>query len=74
MKFLLRFQSNIQTFLIFFLIKKTLILPEQIELNEHDIKLENNKQLSYKRIYSLGLVKLKILKMYIKTYLKIELI
>ena len=36
------------------------------KINNYAIKLKKNKQLSFKRIYSLGLVKLEILKTYIK--------
>ena len=43
--------------------------PEQIGVNEHTIKLEKDKQLSYRPIYSLKLVELKIFKTYIKTNL-----
>lgn len=50
--------------------KKALVLLEQTKLNKHNIKLENDKQLSYRPIYSLGLIKLKTLKIYIKTFLK----
>lgn len=44
-----------------FLKKKALVLSEITELNQHSIKLQDNKQLSYKSIYSLGLVELEIL-------------
>ena len=47
---------------------------EQTNLNKHTIKLEGDKQLFYRPIYSLGPIKLKTLKTYIKTYLKIEFI
>ena len=50
--------------------KKTLVLPERTELNEHAINLENGKQPPYGPIYSLGSVELETLKTYIKTYLK----
>lgn len=53
-----------------FLKQKALRLEKQIELNKHTIELENSKQLFYKLIYSLGLIKLEILKTYIKIYLK----
>lgn len=49
-------------------------LPENIGINEHAIKLEDYKQLSYRPIYSLGPVELKTLKTYIKIYLKSEFI
>ena len=38
-------------------------------MNNYVIELEKNKQLSFRLIYSLGLVELKILKMYIETNL-----
>ena len=50
--------------------KKALILSEWNKLNEHTINLENGKQLPYRPIYSLGLVKLETLKTYIETHLK----
>lgn len=45
------------------------MLPELTKLNQHAIKLQDNKQSSYIFIYSLGSVKLKIHKTYIKTNL-----
>lgn len=53
-----------------FLIQKALVLPEQTKLNEYVIELEEDKQLFYRLIYSLELVKLKILKTDIETHLK----
>ena len=44
-------------------------LLENIEINEHTIKLEKGKQPFFRPIYSLGQVKLKTLKTYIKTNL-----
>lgn len=38
-------------------------------INNHIIELENSQQLSYKPLYSLGLVELETLKAYIKTNL-----
>ena len=38
-------------------------------INNHFIKLEKNKQLFFKLIYSLRLIKLEIMKIYIKTNL-----
>ncbi len=38
-------------------------LLENTGMNEHTIKLENNKQLSYRSIYKLRLVKLEIIKL-----------
>lgn len=48
------------------------MLLEQTNLNEYAIKLESNKQLPYKQIYSLGTVELETLKVYIKIYSKIS--
>ena len=45
------------------------ILLDQTGVNEHVIKIENDKQLPYRLIYSLESVKLKTLKTYIKTNL-----
>ena len=41
-------------------------LPENTRINKHAIKLEEDKQPFFKPIYSLGSVKLKTLKTYIK--------
>lgn len=41
-------------------------LLEQFETNNHFINLENDKQLFYKPIYSLRLIEIEILKIYIK--------
>lgn len=49
-------------------------LSENININKYAMKLIEDKQPSYKSIYSLGLLKLEILKAYIKTYLKTGLI
>ena len=43
---------------------------EYIKINNHIIKLEKSKQLSFDLIYNLKLIKLKIL----KTYIKINLV
>ena len=45
------------------------LLPKYTGINEHAIKLENDKQPSYGPIYSLGPMKLKTLKTYIKSNL-----
>lgn len=45
-------------------------LLEYTRINDHLTNLEKGKQPSYRPIYSLGLVKLKILKIYIKDNLK----
>lgn len=44
----------------------TIELPEQMAINDHFTDLEKSKQLPYGLIYSLGPVKLEILKTYIK--------
>ena len=44
-------------------------LLENTRINEHAIKLEEGKQPSFRPIYNLGLMELKILKIYIKTNL-----
>ena len=54
--------------------EKALVLLERIELNEHAINLEDDKQPFYKLIYSLSLVELETLKTYIETHLKIGFI
>lgn len=53
-----------------FSVEKTLMLLEQIKLSEHTIKLEDDKQLFHRPIYSLGVVKLETLKTYIESHLK----
>ena len=45
-------------------------LLENTGSNEHNIKLQKGKQPPYRPIYSLGLVELETLKIYIETYLK----
>ena len=50
--------------------EEALVLPEQTELNEHAIELEEGKQPPYGPIHSLGPVELKTLKTYIETHLK----
>lgn len=57
-----------------FLKKNILMLLKQIKLNNHAIKLKDDKQSSYRLIYSLNLVELKTLKTYIETYLKTRFI
>ena len=49
--------------------ENTAELPENIEMNEHAIKLEEDKQPPFGPIYSLKLVELETLKIYIKTNL-----
>lgn len=43
-------------------------------INDFAIKQSKNKQVFYKSIYNLGLLKFNILKIYIMTYLKIGFI
>ncbi len=45
-------------------------LPENTGMNEHAIKLIDDKQSPYKPIYALNPVELETLKTYIETYLK----
>ena len=45
-----------------------------IRMNDHAIQLEKSKQLSFEPIYSLEIIKLEILKTYIKNKLAISLI
>ena len=45
-------------------------LPENTDINEHAIELQDGKQLPYGPIYSLGQVELETLKTYIKTHLE----
>lgn len=49
--------------------KKALVFSEQTNFNKHVIKLEKDKQPHYRLFYSLELVELKTLKIYIETYL-----
>ena len=52
-----------------FLVENVAKLLENTRINEHAIKLKRDKQLLFSPIYNLKLVKLKILKTYIKTNL-----
>ena len=49
--------------------KNIIKLLKNIRINEYAIRLEEEKQLSFDLIYNLKLIKLKILKTYIKTNL-----
>lgn len=49
-------------------------ISENTGINEYTIVLEDGKQPFYGLIYSLRLVELEILKIYIKTYLKTRFI
>lgn len=53
-----------------FLINFAIELPEHNVMNDHTIKIIEGKQPLYRPIYSLGLVELETLKIYIKAYLK----
>ena len=50
-----------------FLPKNVAKLLENIKINKYTIKLKEDKQLSFKSIYSLELIELKMLKTYINT-------
>lgn len=50
------------------------MLLKQIKFYKYVIKLKKDKQLFYRLIYSLKLIELKKLKIYIKTYMKIVFI
>lgn len=50
--------------------KFTVELPKYMRINNHSIDLEKGKQLLYRLIYNLELVKLETLKIYIKENLK----
>ena len=52
-----------------FLTENAIKLLENIEINKHAINLEEGKQPLFRSIYSLRPIKLKILKIYIKTNL-----
>ena len=59
------------SFANFFSKKSAKVLPEQTEVNENAIKLEEGKQLFYEPFYSLGVIEMKIFKTYIKANLSI---
>ena len=61
--------TNYLDFLDVFSEEKASVLPEITDLNQYAIKLQKSQQPLYKPIYSLGPVKLKTLKTYIKTNL-----
>lgn len=54
--------------------KKAIEFPKNIDINKFIIKLVNQKQSVYEFIYISSLIELKILKNYIKSYLKIDFI
>ncbi len=57
-----------------FLFNRMIELYENICMNEHTIKLVEDKELPYGPIYSLRPVELETLKTYIETYLKTRFI
>ena len=61
--------EKISDFANVFLKKSAKIRPKSMKIKKHAIKLEKNKQPLYRLIYNLGLIKLKTLKIYIKTNL-----
>lgn len=65
----IKIQAEYSDFLNGFLEKKTLMLLELTKLNQYTIKLQDDKQLFYRLIYSLRQIELKLLKTYIKTNL-----
>ena len=52
-----------------FLMKNIAEFPKNLEVNKYTIELEEDKQPPFRPIYSLGLVELETLKIYIKTNL-----
>lgn len=56
-------------FINVYFLNSAIKLPEHSKIKNHFIDPEKGKQLLYRLIYSLGLVKLKTLKTYIKIYL-----
>ena len=61
--------SKYTKFIDIFLLKLVVKLPKYIKINNHAIELVDDWQLSYSLIYSLGLVELEKLKIYIKNNL-----
>lgn len=49
-------------------------LPENTGMNEHVIKLIDEKQLFYRSIYAFSMVELETLQVYIKTHLRTKFI
>lgn len=49
--------------------ESTAVVPNYLNINKYAIDLESGKQISYRPIYSLDLLKLETLKTYIKTNL-----
>lgn len=59
---------------VVFLLNLVMKLPENTEINKHAIKLVKGKQSLYTLIYTISLIELKMLKTYIETHFKMELI
>lgn len=62
----IKIYNKYSDFLNISLEKKALMLVEITKLNQYTIELDKSQQLFYRLIYSLGLVKFKTLKTYIK--------
>ena len=58
--------AKYSNYTIIFLAKNTMKLQKNIGINEHTIKLKKDNQPIFEPIYSLNLIELKILKIYIK--------
>ena len=65
----IKISTKYSDFLNVFLEKKALVLSKATMSNQYTIKLQKNQQPSYKQIYSLSLVKLKMLKLISKSTL-----
>lgn len=63
-----------QTMLTFFFVNLVIKLSKNTGINKHAIKLVEDKQLFYEFNYSLSLIEQETLKVYIKIYLKTDLI
>lgn len=61
----IKISTKCSNFLDIFLEKKALVLLKITKLNQHSIKLQEDKQPPYRPIYSLELVEFKTLKIYI---------
>lgn len=73
-KSLVKVPSKYLKYTNIFLFDLAIELLENTDINEHAIKLVKGKQLFYGLIYSLALVELETLKIYIETYLKTRFI
>lgn len=66
--------AKYQDYFDIFLSDLAIKLPKNTNINKHIIELVGYKQLFYKAIYTLNVIKLENLKTYIKIYLKIRFI